>query len=61
MSKALVTMSLPKDVSAGAVTQSNWGLVIILMHQYALMEDGMTIHSFLQMQWNQVSVDDQSK
>jgi hypothetical protein len=32
------------------------------MHQqYALVEDGTTIHSSLQMEWNQVSVDDQSK
>ncbi len=30
------------------------------MYQYALVEDGMTIHSSPQMEWNQVSVDDWS-
>ncbi len=42
--------------------QSNQGPVIgsVLMHQFALMEDGMTIHSSPQMEWNQVSLDDQS-
>jgi hypothetical protein len=48
-------------VSAGAVMQSNLGLMIILVNQYALMEDGTMIHSSSQMEWNQVSVDDQSK
>jgi hypothetical protein len=47
-------------VSVGAVTQSNQGPVIVLMHQYALVEDGMSIHSSLQKEWNQVSVDDWS-
>jgi hypothetical protein len=41
-------------------TQSNWEPVIVLMYQYALVEDGMTIHSSPQMEWNQVSVDDWS-
>jgi hypothetical protein len=31
------------------------------MHQYALVEDGITIHSSPQMEWNQVSVDDWSQ
>jgi hypothetical protein len=31
-------------VSMGAVTQSNWEPVIVLMHQYALVEDDTTIH-----------------
>jgi hypothetical protein len=31
------------------------------MHQYALMEDGTTMHSSPQMEWNQVSVDDWSQ
>jgi hypothetical protein len=46
--------------SVGAITQSNQGPVIVLMHQYTLVENGMTIHSSPQMEWNQVSVDDQS-
>jgi hypothetical protein len=32
--------------------------VIVLMHQYALVEDGMSIHSSLQKEWNQVSWQD---
>jgi hypothetical protein len=48
-------------VSMGAITQSNQGPVIVLMHQYALMEDGMSIHLSPQMDWNQVSVDDWSQ
>jgi hypothetical protein len=33
-----------------AITQSNQGPVIVLMHQYALVEDGTSIHSSLQME-----------
>jgi hypothetical protein len=29
----------------GAITQSNGGPVIILINQYALVEDGTSIHS----------------
>jgi hypothetical protein len=58
----LVTMSLLKDALYLQVpSQSNHGPVIVLMHQYALVEDGTTIHSFLQMEWNQGSVDDWSQ
>ncbi len=32
-------------VSVGAITQSNGGPVIILINQYALVEDGTSIHS----------------
>jgi hypothetical protein len=55
-------MSLLKDALYLQVpSQSNHGPVIVLMHQYALVEDGTTIHSFLQMEWNQGSVDDWSQ
>jgi hypothetical protein len=57
-------MSLLNDaalVSVGAITQLNRGPMIVLMHQCALVEDGTTIHSSPQMEWNQVSVDDWSQ
>ncbi len=41
-------------------TISYQGPVIVLMHQYALVEDGISSHSSPQIEWNQVSVDDWS-
>jgi hypothetical protein len=45
----------------GAITKSNRGPVIVLMHQYILVDDGTSIHSSPQMEGNQVSVDDWSQ
>jgi hypothetical protein len=45
---------------AGAVTQSNRGPVILIMHQYAHSGKGHSIHSSPQLEWNGVDVDDKS-
>jgi len=37
-------------VTAGATVQSNGGLVILIMHQYAHAEKGHSIHSLPQME-----------
>jgi hypothetical protein len=45
---------------AGAVTQSNCGPVILIMHQYAHSGKGHSIHSSPQLEWNGIDVDDKS-
>jgi hypothetical protein len=47
-------------VTAGAVTHSNRGTVILIMHQYAHSGKGHCIHSSPQLEWNGVDVDDKS-
>jgi hypothetical protein len=47
-------------VTAGAVTHSNRGPVILIMHQYAHSGKGHSIHSSPQLEWNGVDVDDKS-
>jgi hypothetical protein len=47
-------------VTAGAVTHSNRGPVILIMHQYAHSGKGHSIHSSPQLEWNRVNVDDKS-
>jgi hypothetical protein len=47
-------------VTAGAVTHSNRGPVILIMHQYAHSGKGHSIHSLPQLEWNGVDVDDKS-
>jgi hypothetical protein len=47
-------------VMAGAVTQSNCGPVILIMHQYAHSGKGHSIHSSTQLEWNGVDIDDKS-
>jgi hypothetical protein len=47
-------------ITAGAVTHSNRGPVIFIMHQYAHSGKGHFIHSSLQLEWNSVNVDDMS-
>jgi hypothetical protein len=47
-------------VTAGAVTHSNCGPVILIMHQYAHSRKGHSIHSSPQLEWNGVNVDDKS-
>jgi hypothetical protein len=41
--------------TAGAVTHSNCGPVILIMHQYAHSEKGHSIHSSPQLEWTQAS------
>jgi hypothetical protein len=48
-------------VTAGAVTQSNRGPVILIMHQYAHSGKGHSIHSSPQLEWNGVDVDVDNK
>jgi hypothetical protein len=47
-------------VSAGAVTHSNRGPVILIMHQYAHSGKGHSIHSSPQLEWNGIDVNDKS-
>jgi hypothetical protein len=47
-------------VTAGAVTKSNRGPVILLMNQYTHSGKGHSIHSSPQLEWNEVNVDDKS-
>jgi hypothetical protein len=47
-------------VTAGAVTHSNRGPVILIMHQYTHSGKGHSIHSLPQLEWNGVDVDDKS-
>jgi hypothetical protein len=48
-------------VTAGAVTETNQGPVILIMNQYAHSGKGHSIHSSPQLEWNQVDVDDKSR
>ena len=47
-------------VTAGGVTNSNKGPIILIMNQYALSGKGMSIHSSLQMEWYNVNIDNRS-
>jgi hypothetical protein len=47
-------------VTAGAVTHSNRGPVILIMHQYAHSGKGHSIHSSPQLEWNDIDIDDKS-
>ena len=47
-------------VTAGAVVRKDRGDVLLLMHQYAYMRDGKTIHSCGQMEWYKVKVQDKT-
>ena len=47
-------------VTAGGVTNSNKGPIILIMNQYALSGKGISIHSLPQMEWYSVNVDDRS-
>jgi hypothetical protein len=47
-------------ITAGAVTHSNCGPVILIMHQYAHSRKGHSIHSLPQLEWNGVNIDDKS-
>ena len=46
--------------TVGGVVQSQRGLVIAIMHQYALLGEGKTIHSSGQLEWYKNNVDDKS-
>jgi hypothetical protein len=47
-------------VTAGAVTHSNRGPMILIMHQYAHSGKGHSIHSSPQLEWNGVNVNNKS-
>ena len=47
-------------VTVGGVVQSQRGLVIAIMHQYALLGEGKTIHSSGQLEWYKNDVNDKS-
>jgi hypothetical protein len=47
-------------ITAGAVTHSNCGPVILIMHQYAHSRKGHSIHSLPQLEWNGINIDDKS-
>ena len=47
-------------VTAGAVVRSDRGDILVLMHQYAHMADGKTIHSCGQMEWYKLKVQDKT-
>jgi hypothetical protein len=47
-------------VTAGAVTHSNRGPVILIMHWYAHSGKGHSIHSLPQLEWNSINVDNKS-
>jgi hypothetical protein len=47
-------------VTAGAVTHSNCGPMILIMHQYAHSGKGHSIHSLPQLEWNGVDIDNKS-
>lgn len=48
-------------VTAGVVSMTNQGPVILVMHQYAHSGKGHLIHSSPQLEWNGIDVDDKSK
>jgi hypothetical protein len=48
-------------VTAGAVTETNQGPIILIMNQYAHSGKGHSIHSSLQLEWNQDDIDDKSR
>jgi hypothetical protein len=48
-------------VTAGAVTETNRGPVILIMNQYAHSGKGHSIHSSPQLEWNQVDIDDKCR
>jgi hypothetical protein len=47
-------------VTPGAVTHSNRGPMILIMHQYAHSGKGHSIHSLPKLEWNSINVDDKS-
>jgi hypothetical protein len=47
-------------ITAGVITHSNHGPVILIMHQYAHSGKGRSIHSLPQLEWNGVDVDNKS-
>jgi hypothetical protein len=47
-------------ITAGVVTHSNRGPMILIMHQYAHSGKGHSIHSSPQLEWNGIDVDDKS-
>jgi hypothetical protein len=47
-------------VTAGAVTHSNHGPMILIMHLYAHSGKGHSIHSSPQLEWNGIDVDNKS-
>jgi hypothetical protein len=47
-------------ITVGAVTHSNRGPVILIMHQYAHSRKGHSIHSLPQLEWNSIDVDNKS-
>ena len=47
-------------VSVGGVVQSQYGLVIAIMHQYVLLGERKTIHSCGQLEWYKNDVNDKS-
>jgi hypothetical protein len=53
-------MEQQKPVMAGAVTHSNRGPVILIMHQYAHSRKGHSIHASPQLEWNSINVDNKS-
>jgi hypothetical protein len=48
-------------VTAGAVTETNRGPIILIMNQYAHSGKGHSTHSSPQLEWNQVDDDDKSR
>jgi hypothetical protein len=47
-------------VTAGVVTLSDGGPMILIMHQYAHSRKGHSIHSSPQLEWNGVNINDKS-
>ena len=47
-------------ITAGPVTRTQRGNVILIMNQYAYVESGCTIHSCVQMEIFQSDIDDKS-
>jgi hypothetical protein len=47
-------------VTAGVVTLSDGGPIILIMHQYAHSRMGHSIHSLPQLEWNGIDVDNKS-
>ena len=50
-------MAKHPTVTAGGITNSNRGLIILIMNQYAHSEKGTSIHSLPQMEWCNITVD----
>jgi hypothetical protein len=48
-------------ITAGAVTETNRGPIILIMNQYAHSGKGHSIHLSPQLEWNQVDIDDKSR